>query len=588
MSSVLRRTFWSLGAGALLVIAAPGSSWASCASDCDGSGRVSIDELVMSVSVALEQMPSATCANADLNTDGKVSIDELLTGVGAALKGCQIVQPFANIQQVFSQSCGFTSCHSPLARRGGLVLSDEELSWGNLVYKAPENAEANEMGLWRVLPGDPERSYLIRKLRGMGPGDQMPQGTGQLPEETIHMIEDWILRGAPTTAEECSPQAGTGTGSHRGGIGSDAANCDGHTPPPTGNFQWQPEPPLPPPEAGKGIQLYVPPRDVAAGKEWETCYAFKLDPATLGSRFVERQEYRMHNGSHHLLLYYYFGDHPDDFAEGFFPCIAGNCINPGDCPADSGGKQIPMGGTQVAGTRYTVEYPPHVALPLLVNFTNPDVAPVIIANLHYTNPFIPAQDIYGEAWINLYFQELNEFKVILDGIFAINAGFAVEPYQTQTVTRDWRPRGILSPDFIDAAVFQLFGHMHKRATEFTIDFVDEAGKETQIYRTTEWDNAPVTQYPAPYLSVGKNERLRWTCTFENGRLGDPNYPPKKCHEGCNACGWRDADRQCHFRDGRVFAEGEPMPLVFGVLADDDMCNMFGYFIPQASVPLTQQ
>ena len=26
-----------------------------------------------------------------------------------------------------------------------------------------------------------------------------------------------------------------------------------------------------------------------------------------------------------------------------------------------------------------------------------------------------------------------------------------------------------------------------------------------------------------------------------------------------------------------------MPLVFGQLADDDMCNMFGYFINQASL-----
>ena len=27
-----------------------------------------------------------------------------------------------------------------------------------------------------------------------------------------------------------------------------------------------------------------------------------------------------------------------------------------------------------------------------------------------------------------------------------------------------------------------------------------------------------------------------------------------------------------------------MPLVFGLLADDDMCNMFGYFINQADLP----
>ena len=34
---------------------------------------------------------------------------------------------------------------------------------------------------------------------------------------------------------------------------------------------------------------------------------------------------------------------------------------------------------------------------------------------------------------------------------------------------------------------------------------------------------------------------------------------------------------------RSFAEGDPMPLVFGQLADDDMCNMFGYFINQADL-----
>jgi hypothetical protein len=34
--------------------------------------------------------------------------------------------------------------------------------------------------------------------------------------------------------------------------------------------------------------------------------------------------------------------------------------------------------------------------------------------------------------------------------------------------------------------------------------------------------------------------------------------------------------------------GEPMPLVFGLLADDDMCNMFGYFIDQTDLPKLDQ
>ena len=96
----------------------------------------------------------------------------------------------------------------------------------------------------------------------------------------------------------------------------------------------------------------------------------------------------------------------------------------------------------------------------------------------------------------------------------------------------------------------------------------------------------------------------------NGIQGDPARPPKKCEEGCEACGWDPPSRTCHFcptlaRPGldwsvadqacmsrgtpvagatpRVFAEGEPMPLVFGLLADDDMCNMFGYFIDQSDL-----
>jgi hypothetical protein len=36
---------------------------------------------------------------------------------------------------------------------------------------------------------------------------------------------------------------------------------------------------------------------------------------------------------------------------------------------------------------------------------------------------------------------------------------------------------------------------------------------------------------------------------------------------------------------RVFAENQPIPLVFGELADDDMCNMFGYFINQDHLSL---
>ena len=134
------------------------------------------------------------------------------SAINVALKGCEVVEPFAVIQEVFSQSCAFSSCHSAESRQANLVLSDEELSWANLVLQDPTNPEAFAMGLRRVVPGSPERSYLIRKLKGLGPGDGMPLALPQLPENVIHIIEDWIRRGAPTTEDECTPLPATSGG----------------------------------------------------------------------------------------------------------------------------------------------------------------------------------------------------------------------------------------------------------------------------------------------------------------------------------------------------------------------------------------
>ena len=566
------------------------------------------------------------------------------------------IRSFGAIQQVFTQSCALTTCHSAVARKGNLILEHEDLSYTSLVDHQPDHPDAKAMGLLRVNSGHPASSFLIKKLRGTGPGDPMPQGAGMLSEETIRMIEDWIARGAHTRAEECTTMAPTpapqaeGVVRPRHGLHVDPTLCSDQ--PIQGEFHWQPQPPLDVPAPGTGIQMYVPRRDVPAGTEWETCYAFRFSELEnvdqIPSTVIAEQEYRMHSGSHHLLLYMYFGDHPEQFKQGFFDCNAGNCLHPGECPEDSGQLQIPIGGTQVAGTRYTVDYPKGVGLPVLNG-----AKAVLIANLHYTNPFQPPQDIYGEAWINLYFAKPEDSKVILDGIFAINsADLLVEPYTTKTIQRLWRPRSFLGGGVTDAAVFQLFGHMHKRGREFDIDLVDHfctgdcnadrqvsinelilgvnvalgatrmsrcgnldgnrdgmitidelvsavtgaldgCSPDTEIYRTTQWDAAPVQEYGSPFLKVDQNQALRWTCTHENGRLldngeEDPTYPAKKCHEGCAACGWDDATRTCKFtRDGsdRVFQEGDPMPLVFGLLADDDMCNMFGYFIRQSDLPL---
>jgi len=61
---------------------------ASCSGDCNGSDAITIDEIIMVVSIALGNAPLAECPAADGTSDGGVAIDDVLAAVKAALQGC--------------------------------------------------------------------------------------------------------------------------------------------------------------------------------------------------------------------------------------------------------------------------------------------------------------------------------------------------------------------------------------------------------------------------------------------------------------------------------------------------------------------
>ena len=100
---------------------------------------------------------------------------------------------FTNIQtNVFSRIC--TECHVGASAPQGLRL-DAENSY-NMLVGVPSNERPD---LLRVHPGNPDLSYVIRKLEG-GPdivGAQMPFQRTPLSQETINVIRVWIVRGAP-------------------------------------------------------------------------------------------------------------------------------------------------------------------------------------------------------------------------------------------------------------------------------------------------------------------------------------------------------------------------------------------------------
>lgn len=71
-----------------VLVGAAGAESRDCPADCNGDRQVSIDELTLSVGIALGAAPIDACRAADGNGDGRVAIDELIGAVAAALSGC--------------------------------------------------------------------------------------------------------------------------------------------------------------------------------------------------------------------------------------------------------------------------------------------------------------------------------------------------------------------------------------------------------------------------------------------------------------------------------------------------------------------
>jgi hypothetical protein len=108
--------------------------------------------------------------------------------------GMPLVATLPSIQaNVFSVSCAVSNCHTGATPPQGLRLDDGQ-SWANLVNQPSPYG----MMLVRVVPFDPDGSFLIQKLEPSPPaGERMPaNGPPYLSPATIAVIRDWIANGA--------------------------------------------------------------------------------------------------------------------------------------------------------------------------------------------------------------------------------------------------------------------------------------------------------------------------------------------------------------------------------------------------------
>jgi hypothetical protein len=130
---------------------------------------------------------------------GSVGCDEPLSDLTGPTPNLE--PTFSSIQQeIFSSSDSSgrpacTNCHNAIGSRfNGLDLT-AAVAYTNLV-NVPSRFRS---GATRVIPSDPENSYLIHKLEGRATvtGVRMPLGGPYLTSGQILVIQRWIEIGAP-------------------------------------------------------------------------------------------------------------------------------------------------------------------------------------------------------------------------------------------------------------------------------------------------------------------------------------------------------------------------------------------------------
>ena len=98
---------------------------------------------------------------------------------------------FVSIQaNIFTQNCALSGCHTGNSAPLGLRLDS-----GNSFVNIFEQPSTEAPGSTLIIPGDPDNSYLVRKIEGTA-GARMPKDLPALSPQKIQAIRDWVTNGA--------------------------------------------------------------------------------------------------------------------------------------------------------------------------------------------------------------------------------------------------------------------------------------------------------------------------------------------------------------------------------------------------------
>jgi hypothetical protein len=101
----------------------------------------------------------------------------------ARVRGDDSIDFVRDIQPLLRQHCA--ECHGSDQQNGGLRMDVRASLFGEA-----------DSGRAAIVPGEPEQSELIHRVRSVVDGERMPPDDPHLPEHTIELLHRWIAQGA--------------------------------------------------------------------------------------------------------------------------------------------------------------------------------------------------------------------------------------------------------------------------------------------------------------------------------------------------------------------------------------------------------
>jgi hypothetical protein len=369
--------------------------------------------------------------------------------------------PLIQSRILYARGCNVSTCHSSATPSGGLDLS-QEAAHLNIVNVAAANAAAAAAGKKRVLPNDPDASFLMQKLDGTlgtGEGARMPLIGPQLPADERQLVRAWIAAGAPATGrvpnQPCLPP------------------------------NEYVETPAPPPPSG-GYQLVLEGPWLQPGEEHEGC--LWIPTPNTNDFLAGKWEFALNPGTHHFAVF--------DWDKPGAPIT--NVWRPGDIGCISGADfgQTISGSPQAP--YFVATYPAGIARLL-------PSGRYLGLNAHYRNYWeVPIQ---MRVYINIHPfqgtpQHLADTIVDFLDMFSISV-----PVNTQKIQPGRWHNFTGGPLY----VYSVTGHMHQRGLRFTA----KRSNGTIIYENFDFAH-PIFREFVPPIVLNNGDWIDYECLHDNG------------------------------------------------------------------------